>query len=124
MQRHLEEVAHRAMARLITVGRRTGKFRPVDVNFAYREGKVFFLAHGDARWHLNLAANPEAWLEVGNVRVPIRVVWIDQDPYRVREVLDLFRAKYGNAEVRRWYEETARYAVQTEVLPAGAVPSA
>lgn len=123
MKEALERVADRPTGRLVTVGRKTGKPQEVEVYFAYREARVYFLAHADAQWHLNLAANPNGWLAVGSVEVPLRATWIDQDPYRVQEVMDLFRAKYGEAEVRRWYEGTDRYAVQAEVLDEATRPA-
>lgn len=94
----------------------------MEINFVRRSGKLFFLAYGDSHWYRNLAANPNAWLQAGDAELPLRARWIDNDAYRVREVLDMFRAKYGEAAVARWYEGRDLYAVEAEVVARESAP--
>lgn len=112
----LERLARRSIASLTTIGRRSGKPRPVEVYFAYKDGKFYFLAHARSQWYRNLAANPDATLRIGETSLRIRAVVVDKAAGLANEVLDMFREKYGSREVDFWYKGTERYAVVAEVV--------
>jgi deazaflavin-dependent oxidoreductase (nitroreductase family) len=112
----LQELAGHGLARLTTIGRRTGMPREVELYFVYRDGRFYFLAHRDSQWYRNLMANPEAQLRVGGALLQLKATRIDSGPELVEEVMDMFREKYGDRQVAYWYQGTQRFAVEAEVI--------
>ena len=85
---------------LITVGRRTGLPRKVELWFAYHEGRVYLLGHRDSNWIRNLVAQPHVTLEMEGVLFKGIATVADE---KRDLVYDLFREKYGKSQVQYWY---------------------
>ncbi len=107
----LEETPY---ANLTTKGRKTGLGRSVELWFAFEDGKLFFLAHEDSDWWKNIAKTPTVDVEVSEIlfRGTGRVV-----PEKLLHIYELFRRKYGNSQVERWYggDRSHRRAVEVEL---------
>lgn len=116
MRQEIERVLRRSIATLTTTGRKSGLPRDVEVYFAYRDGKLYFLAHKRSHWPRNLRANPHATLRIGGTSLEIRAVRVEDDAELVQRVMELFQEKYGRSEVEYWYKGTERWAVEAEVL--------
>ncbi|MDG6929300.1 MAG: methyltransferase domain-containing protein [Nitrososphaerota archaeon] len=88
--------------KLITAGRRTGLPHIVRLRYA-REGRRVYLlcGSGESDWVLNSLASGVVRLRLGGRVVRARVGEPGTDRDRA---LSLFRAKYGNGLVSRWYE--------------------
>ena len=85
---------------LSTKGRRTGLFRSVELWFAFEDGKLFFLAHPNSNWWKNLGKTPRVEIEVGEILFEGVGSLIQE---RLEYVFSLFRRKYGDDQVNRWY---------------------
>ena len=85
---------------LTTKGRRTGLFRSVELWFAFEDGKLFFLAHENSNWWKNLGKTPRVEIEVGEILFEGTGNLVQE---RLEHVFNLFRRKYGDDQVSRWY---------------------
>ncbi|MBI4339402.1 MAG: nitroreductase family deazaflavin-dependent oxidoreductase [Chloroflexi bacterium] len=101
---------------LTTTGRASGEPRTVELWFAYAGGDLFFLT-GDTHWRRNLEAHPNAEVRLQGRRFPVRWEPAAGDPASKARVLHLFRAKYGDAVVRQWYEGREHTVVALRALP-------
>src|SRR3989441_8227064 len=85
---------------LTTKGRRTGVSRSVELWFAFEDGKLFFLAHENSNWWKNVEKTPR-------VEVEVREILFEGNGNLAQEklehVFNLFRRKYGDDQVNRWY---------------------
>jgi deazaflavin-dependent oxidoreductase (nitroreductase family) len=99
---------------LTTRGRRTGLSRTVELWFAFEDGKLFFLAHEDSDWWKNMEKNPRVEVEVGEILFEGTGNLVQE---RLEHVFALFRRKYGDDQVNRWYggQRSNRRAVAVEL---------
>jgi hypothetical protein len=99
---------------LTTKGRRTGLSRSVELWFAFEDGKLFFLAHEDSSWWKNLGKTPKVEVEVGEILFEGTGTLVQE---RLEHVFDLFRRKYGDDQVSRWYggRRSNRRVVEVEL---------
>jgi deazaflavin-dependent oxidoreductase (nitroreductase family) len=90
-------------------GRSTGRQISVPVWFVTEEDeKKLYLVpiHGsDSDWYRNLVATPRLQLTADRARVSASATPIG-DPARVHQVVENFRAKYGNQQVASYYSRT------------------
>ncbi|HEV2119679.1 MAG TPA: nitroreductase/quinone reductase family protein [Candidatus Bathyarchaeia archaeon] len=85
---------------LTTRGRRTGLPRSVELWFAFQDGKLFFLAHENSHWWKNVARIPRVEVEVGEILFEGNGSLAQE---KLEHVFGLFRRKYGEDQVNRWY---------------------
>src|SRR2546430_5160328 len=85
---------------LTTKGRRTGLARSVELWFAFEDGKLFFLAHEDSGWWKNVERTPRVEVEVGEILFEGNGSLAQE---KQEHVFGLFRRKYGDDQVNRWY---------------------
>ena len=99
---------------LTTKGRHTGLFRSVELWFAFENGKLFFLAHDNSSWWKNLGKTPRVEIEVGEILFEGTGNLVQES---LEHVFNLFRRKYGDDQVNRWYggQRSNRRAVAVEL---------
>lgn len=85
---------------LTTKGRRTGNSRSVELWFVFEDGKLFFLAHEDSGWWKNVKKTPRVEVEVGEILFE-GIGSLAQET--LDHVFSLFRRKYRDDQVDRWY---------------------
>ncbi len=85
---------------LTVKGRRTGLSRSVELWFVFENGKLFFLAHVDSDWWKNVEKTPRVEVDVGEILFEGNGS-LAQD--MLNHVFSLFRRKYGDDQVNRWY---------------------
>src|SRR3989449_5576192 len=85
---------------LTTKGRRTSLSRSVELWFAFEDGKLFFLAHEGSDWWKNVKKTPRVEVEVGEILFEGNGSLAMQ---KLEHVFKLFRLKYGDYQVNRWY---------------------
>jgi deazaflavin-dependent oxidoreductase (nitroreductase family) len=88
----------------ITVkGRRTQKTYSTPVWFVDQKNKIYLLPvkGSDTNWYKNIRINSNMTLTVDKRSLKVRAKPLDE-PNQVKEVINLFGAKYG-ADVERWY---------------------
>jgi len=99
---------------LTTKGRKTGLPRIVELWFAFEDERLYFLAHEDSSWWKNMVRTPRVEVEVGEILFE-GVGSLVQE--KIEHVFSLFREKYGDDQVSRWYggQRSKRKAVAIEL---------
>jgi deazaflavin-dependent oxidoreductase (nitroreductase family) len=99
---------------LTTKGRRTGLSRTVELWFAFEDSKLFFLAHQDSDWWKNMEKTPRVEVEVGEILFEGTGNLAQE---KLEHVFALFRRKYGDDQVNRWYggQRSKRKVVAVEL---------
>lgn len=96
---------------IATKGRKTGLKHDVELWFAFEDGKLYFLAHESSSWWKNMVKTPRVEVEVSEILFEGtgRLV-----PEKLDYIYGLFRRKYGDNQVERWYggERSKRRAVE------------
>ncbi len=99
---------------LTTKGRKTGLKHNVELWFAFKNYRLYMLAHESSHWWKNLARNPRVEVEVSEILFEGtgRLV-----PDKTDHVFELFRQKYGPDQIQRWYggNRAKRRAVEIEL---------
>ena len=100
---------------LTTTGRASGQPRTVELWFAFDDGKLYFLAHEDSDWWKNIAKSAEVEVAVSEIVFTGTARLIQE---KLTHVFGLFRKKYGDSQVERWYSgsRSQRRAVEVELL--------
>jgi hypothetical protein len=95
-------------------GRKTGLPRSVELWFAFEDGRLFFLAHEDSAWWRNIQKTARVEVEVGEILFEGIGSLV---PESLEHVYTLFRKKYGDDQVSRWYggQRSKRRAVSIEL---------
>jgi deazaflavin-dependent oxidoreductase (nitroreductase family) len=98
----------------ITVtGRQSGQQISLPVWFVH-EGDTLYLLPvrgSDSQWYKNILRKPSMTISAGETKITATPKPIT-DPVKVREVVEKFRAKYGAADVQRYY---SKFDVAVEV---------
>lgn len=115
----LESLMRASYIDLTTIGRKSGALRTVELSFAVKGNEIVCLAGdgGKVQWYRNLLSNPKVSIRVGDLALRGRAVKRISHPKKLaREILGLFREKYGSAYVRGWYQGTDRAPVRIRLL--------
>ena len=99
---------------LTTKGRRTGLSRTVELWFAFEGSRLFFLAHEDSDWWKNVEKTSRVEVEVGEIIFEGSGSLAQE---KLDHVFSLFRQKYGEDQVNRWYggQRSSRRVVAVEL---------
>jgi len=99
---------------LTTKGRRTGLSRTVELWFAFEGSRLFFLAHEDSDWWKNVEKTSRVEVEVGEIIFEGNGSLVQE---KLEYVFGLFRRKYGEDQVNRWYggQRSSRRVVAVEL---------
>jgi len=114
-----ESLMRASYINLTTTGRKSGERRTVELSFALKGNEILCLAgdEGKVHWYQNLLVDPKVSVRVGNLSLRGRAVKRISHPKKLaRDILVLFREKYGSAYVRDWYQGTDRAPVRIKVL--------
>ncbi len=100
--------------KLTTRGRKTGLDRNVELWFVYENGRLLFLAHEDSKWWKNIAQHPRVEVEAGEILFEGTGKLV---PEKLAHAFELFRRKYGDSQIERWYagKRSKRKAVEVEL---------
>jgi deazaflavin-dependent oxidoreductase (nitroreductase family) len=91
----------------ITVtGRKSGRPISIPVWFVLDDGKLYLLPvqGSDTQWYKNVLKNPSIRISAGGAEAEFNAVPIT-DPKQVSSVVAKFRAKYGDANVKKYYSK-------------------
>lgn len=85
---------------LTTKGRKTGNEHSVELWFAFEDEKLYFLAHENSFWWKNIVKTPRVEVEVSEILFEGtgRLA-----PEKLEHIYNLFRRKYGDDQIDRWY---------------------
>lgn len=100
--------------KLTTRGRKTKLDRNVELWFAYEDGRLLFLAHENSHWWKNIAQHPRVEVEAGEILFEGTGKLA---PEKLAHTFELFRRKYGDSQIERWYsgKRSRRRAVEVEL---------
>ncbi len=107
----LEETPY---VKLTTRGRKTGLDRNVELWFVFEDGRLLFLAHEDSQWWKNIVQHPRVEVEASEVLFEGNGRLV---PEKLAHAFELFRRKYGDSQIERWYggKRSRRKAVEVEL---------
>jgi deazaflavin-dependent oxidoreductase (nitroreductase family) len=91
----------------ITVtGRKSGRPISIPVWFVLDDGKLYLLPvqGSDTQWYKNVLKNPSIRISAGGAEAEFNAVPIT-DPKQVSSVVAKFRARYGDANVKKYYSK-------------------
>ena len=91
----------------ITVtGRKSGRAVSIPVWFVLEGDKLHLLpvTGSDTQWYKNVLKNPSIQIEAGGAKAEVKVAPITA-PKQVASVVEKFRAKYGPADVKKYYSK-------------------
>ena len=91
----------------ITVtGRKSGRTISIPVWFVLEGDKLHLLpvTGSDTQWYKNVLKNPSIQIEAGSAKAEVKVAPITA-PKQVASVVEKFRAKYGPADVKKYYSK-------------------
>ena len=99
---------------LTTRGRRTGLQHDVELWFAFDDYKLYFLAHESSNWWKNIIRTPRVEVEVSEILFEGNGRLVQE---KLDHILELFRRKYGENQVERWYggNRSKRRAIEIEL---------
>ena len=92
---------------ITVIGRSSGRKITHPVWFA-QEGKVLYLLPvkgSNTEWYKNLLKKRTIALAAKRAKWSAKKVTLIKDPARVRKIADMFRAKYGADEVKKYYSK-------------------
>jgi hypothetical protein len=58
----------------------------------------------DTQWYKNVVKNPSIRIEAGGAQAEVKAVPF-KDAKQVKSVVETFRAKYGSADVKKYYSK-------------------
>ena len=91
---------------LSVVGRKSGKKIPRPVWFVHDVDELLLVpvSGNKTQWYKNVMKNPNVEISVGKDLYPLRVQVVS-DPRRVKQIVDKFREKYGEGDVKKYYDD-------------------
>jgi len=110
----LKALANKRELEITVEGRRTRKTYSTPVWFVDQKNKIYLLPvkGSDTNWYRNIRINPNMTLTVGKKSLQVEAKPINEIN-RVKDVINMFSAKYGAGEIRKWY---TKLDVAVEIL--------
>ena len=103
---------------LVTTGRRSGRPHAVTLWSAYQHGALWLRTDSDADWYRNLLAEPRCRVRFGAHEIEGRFEPVADHERGLRQLIALWRQKYGNEWVGDWYVERGRIPLCVRVVNA------
>ncbi|HUQ42425.1 MAG TPA: nitroreductase/quinone reductase family protein [Candidatus Limnocylindrales bacterium] len=101
---------------LETTGRRTGRAHRATVWFAPVGDVLWLRTDRSSDWYRNLVADPRCLVRVGKLHIRALREPVDDEPTALRDLIERWRAKYGQEWVADWYVERGRIPVRVRLL--------
>ena len=103
--------------RLTVVGRKSGKKIPRPVWFVHYADKILLIpGYGSkTQWYKNVLKNPMIEISAKKETYPLRAHTVT-DPKRVNQIVDKFREKYGEDDVKKYYPGSFDVAIEVPLV--------
>jgi len=87
-------------------GRKSGRSISIPVWFVSDDEKLYLLpvSGSDTQWFKNVLKKPSIRIQAGDAKAELKVVPVSDAPL-VSSVVEKFRAKYGAADVKKYYSK-------------------
>jgi len=91
---------------IAVTGRKSGRTISIPVWFVLEDDKLYLLPvqGSDTQWYKNVLKNPSIRIEAGGAEAEVKAVPV-KDAKQVKSVVEKFRAKYGAADVKKYYSK-------------------
>ena len=87
------------------IGRKSGRTISIPVWFVFDKELYLLPVQGsDTQWYKNVQKNPAVRIDARGVEAEIKTVSIT-DPREISSVVEKFREKYGNGEIKKYYSK-------------------
>jgi deazaflavin-dependent oxidoreductase (nitroreductase family) len=88
------------------VGRKSGRTISIPIWFVFKDGRLSLLPvqGSDTQWYKNVLKNPTIRVGAGGAEAEIKFVPVT-DAKQVSSVIEKFRDKYGNDDVKKYYSK-------------------
>jgi deazaflavin-dependent oxidoreductase (nitroreductase family) len=92
--------------KITVTGRKSGRTISIPVWFVLEDDKLQLLPvqGSDTQWYKNVVKNPSIRIEAGGAQAEVKAVPF-KDTKQVKSVVETFRAKYGSADVKKYYSK-------------------
>jgi hypothetical protein len=99
-------LARTRQIKISVTGRKSGATITIPVWFVLEENKLYLLpvSGSDTQWFKNLKKNRSLGVSTGGLEANVKPVLV-RDPEAVKAVVEKFRAKYGTADVKKYYRK-------------------
>ena len=103
-----EKLSRSSEINITVIGRKSGLAisNPIWFVFDTEKDKLYLLPvkGSDTQWYKNVLKNPSIRIDAGGADAPLQAVAI-ADAKQVSSVIEMFRAKYGNGDVKKYYSK-------------------
>jgi deazaflavin-dependent oxidoreductase (nitroreductase family) len=91
---------------LTVTGRKSGRTISIPVWFVSEDNKLYLLpvSGSDTQWYKNVLKNPSIRIDAGGQKAELKAVPVT-DRKQVSPIVEKFRAKYGDSDVRKYYSK-------------------
>jgi deazaflavin-dependent oxidoreductase (nitroreductase family) len=91
---------------LTVTGRKSGRSISIPVWFVSEDDKLYLLpvSGSDTQWYKNVLKNPSIRIDAGGQKAELKAVPVT-DRKQVSPIVEKFRAKYGDSDVRKYYSK-------------------
>lgn len=103
-KKFIELLKKRSEIEITIIGRKSGREITLPVWFVLEKNRIFLLPVYGSRtnWYKNVVVNPSIKIRVDNL-VENFIAKPSFDKNIVREIIDGFKEKYGENEIKKWY---------------------
>ncbi len=101
-----KRLARMRQIKISVTGRKSGATITLPVWFVLEEDKLYLLpvSGSDTQWFKNLKKNRVLGMSTGGLEASLKPILV-RDPKAIRAVVEKFRAKYGAADVKKYYRK-------------------
>jgi len=85
-------------------GRKSGRTISIPIWFVFADDTLYLLPvnGSETQWYKNVLKNPALRIDAGGAGTDVKAVAVTE-PAQVKSVIEKFRAKYGAADVKKYY---------------------
>jgi deazaflavin-dependent oxidoreductase (nitroreductase family) len=91
---------------ITATGRKSGRTISLPIWFVWEGGKLYLLPvkGTDTQWYKNVLKKPSIRIEADGAGAEVQAAPVN-DATQVKAVVEKFRAKYGNGDVKKYYSK-------------------
>jgi deazaflavin-dependent oxidoreductase (nitroreductase family) len=101
-----DQISRSSEINITVTGRKSGRAISNPIWFVLDENKLYLLPvqGSDTQWYKNVLKNPSMQIDARGVDAALQAVPIT-DTKQVSPVVEMFRAKYGKGDVKKYYSK-------------------
>lgn len=101
-----DQLSRSSEINISVTGRKSGRAISNPIWFVLDENKLYLLPvqGSDTQWYKNVLKNPSLRIDAGGADAALQAVPVT-DAKQVSSVIEMFRAKYGTGDVKKYYSK-------------------